>query len=87
MYDVKMQKSMMSQINACWSGAFPMMADKDKDEFPRVNTEETDEEAQDTSPAIDNDLNSEVDDFTIEEDDHIFMVMVHLVDPHHFVCA
>jgi hypothetical protein len=29
----------------------------------------------------------EVDDFTIEEDDHIFMVMVHLVNPHHFVHA
>jgi hypothetical protein len=36
---------------------------------------------------LDDDLDSEVDDFTIEEDDCIFMAMVHLVDPHHFVCA
>jgi hypothetical protein len=27
----------------------------------------------------------EVNDFTIEEDDRIFMVVVHLVNPHHFV--
>jgi hypothetical protein len=52
-----------------------------------VNTEETDEEAQDSCPALDNNLDSEVDDFTIEEDDRIFMTMVHLVDPHHFVRA
>jgi hypothetical protein len=37
--------------------------------------------------AFDDDLDSEVDDFTIEEDDHVFMVMVHPVDPHHFVCC
>jgi hypothetical protein len=35
----------------------------------------------------DNDLDSEVNDFTIEEDDRDFMTMVHPVDPHHFVCA
>jgi hypothetical protein len=52
-----------------------------------VNTDKTDEEAQDTGPAFDDDLDSEVDDFTIEEDDCIFLTMVHLVDPHHFVCA
>jgi hypothetical protein len=63
------------------------MVEEDKDESPHVNTDETDEEAQDTCPAFDDDLNSEVDDFTIEEDDHIFMAMVHLVDPHHFVRA
>jgi hypothetical protein len=39
---------------------------------------------QDTGPAFDNDLDSDVDNFTIEEDDHVFMTMVHLVDPHHF---
>jgi hypothetical protein len=33
------------------------------------------------------DLDGEVDDFTIEEDDHVFMVMVHPVDPHHFIRA
>jgi hypothetical protein len=38
-------------------------------------------------PAFDNNLDSKVDDFTIEKDDHVFMAMVHLVDPHHFVHA
>jgi hypothetical protein len=85
--DAKMQKLTTSQINACQSGAFPMMADEDEDESPHVNMDETDEEAQDTGPALDNDLDSEVDDFTIEEDDRVFMAMVHLVDPHHFVRA
>jgi hypothetical protein len=47
----------------------------------------TDEGVQDTCPAFDDDLDSEVDDFTIEEDDYVFMTMVHPVDPHHFVCA
>jgi hypothetical protein len=42
---------------------------------------------QDMSPAFDDDLVSEVDDFTIEEDDHVFIAMVYLVDPHQFVCA
>jgi hypothetical protein len=40
-----------------------------------------------TGLAFDNDLDSEVDNFTIEEDDRIVMAMVHLVDPHHFVYA
>jgi hypothetical protein len=39
------------------------------------------------TPAIDDDLDSEVDDFAIEEDDHVFMTMVHPVDPYHFVRA
>jgi hypothetical protein len=52
-----------------------------------VNTDKTDEEAQDTGPAFDDDLDSEVDNFTIEEDDRVFMTMVHPVDPHHFVRA
>jgi hypothetical protein len=47
--------------------------------------DKTDEEAQDTCPAFDDDLDSDVDDFTIEEDDRIFMAMVHLVNPYHFV--
>jgi hypothetical protein len=85
--DAKIRKSMTSQINACWSGAFPTMTEEDKDESPHVNTDKTDEEVQDTGPAFDDDLDSEVDDFTIEEDDRVFMAMVHLVDPHHFVCA
>jgi hypothetical protein len=60
------------------------MAEEDEDESPHVNMDETDEEAQDT---LDNDLDSEVDDFAIEEDDHVFMAMVHLVDPHYFFRA
>jgi hypothetical protein len=64
-----------------------MMVEEDEDESPHVNMDETDEEAQDTCPAFDNDLDSEVNDFTIEEDDCVFMAMVHLVNPHHFVCA
>jgi hypothetical protein len=54
---------------------------------PYVNMDKTNEEAQDTCLAFDDDLDSEVDNFTIEEDDHIFMAMVHSVDPHHFVRA
>jgi hypothetical protein len=45
------------------------MVEEDKDESPQVNTDKTDKEAQDTCPAF----------------DRIFMMMVHLVDPHHFV--
>jgi hypothetical protein len=52
-----------------------------------MDTDETDEEVQDTGPAFDDNLDSEVDNFTIEEDDHVFMAMVHPVDLHHFVCA
>jgi hypothetical protein len=85
--DRMIRKSTTSQINACRSGAFPTMTAEDEDESPHVNTEETDEEVQNLCPAFDNDLDSEVDDFTIEEDDHVFMMMVHPVDPHHFVCA
>jgi hypothetical protein len=81
------QKSTTLQINACRSGAFPTMAEEDKDESPHMDTDETDEEVQDTGPALDNDLDSEVDDFIIEEDDRVFMAMVHPVNPHHFVCA
>jgi hypothetical protein len=61
--------------------------EEDEDESPHMDTDETDEEAQDTGPAFDDDLDSDVNDFTIEEDDHIFMAMVHPVDPHHFVRA
>jgi hypothetical protein len=63
------------------------MTEEDEDESPHVNTDETDEEGQDTSLAFDDDLDSEVDDFTIKEDDHVLIAMVHPVDPHHFVCA
>jgi predicted aspartyl protease len=85
--DWMIQKSMTSQINACRSGAFPAMTEEDEDESPHMDTDETDEEAQDTGPAFDDDLDGEVNDFTIEEDDCVFMAMVHPVDPHHFVRA
>jgi hypothetical protein len=94
--EAKIRKSTTRQINACWAGAFPKIVEEvDEDESPHMNTNETDEEAQDTCPAfdddldseVDDDLDSEVDDFTIEENDRVFMTMVHPVDPHHFVCA
>jgi hypothetical protein len=62
------------------------MTEEDEDESPHVNADRTDE-VQDTGPAFDNDLDSEVDDFIIEEDDRVFMAMVHPVNLHHFVCA
>jgi hypothetical protein len=85
--DRMIRKSTTAQINACQSGAFPTMTAEDEDESPHVNTEETDEEVQDLGPAFDDDLDSEVNDFTIEEDDRVFMTMVHPVNPHHFVRA
>jgi hypothetical protein len=42
--NAKMWKSMTSQINACWSGAFPTLAEEDEDESPHMDTDETDEE-------------------------------------------
>jgi hypothetical protein len=88
-HDAKIQKLMTSQINACQSGAFPTMTEEDEeeDESPHMNMDKTNEKVQDTCLALDNDLDSEVVNFTIEEDDCIFMVMVHPVDSHHFVCA
>jgi hypothetical protein len=74
---------MTSQINACQSGAFPTMVEEDEDESPQVNMDETDEEAQDTCLAFDNDLDSEVIDFTIEDGDYVFMMMMHPVNLHH----
>jgi hypothetical protein len=52
-----------------------------------VNRDKTDEDAQETGLAFDDDLDSEVEDFTIEEDDCVFIVMVHPVNPHHFSCV
>jgi hypothetical protein len=63
------------------------MAEEDEDKSPHMDMDETDEEAQDTGLAFDDNLDSDVVDITIEEDDRIFMVMVHPVDPHHFVHA
>jgi hypothetical protein len=86
--EVKRRRSTTLQINVCRAGAFPKIVEEvDEDESPHMNMDETDEGVQDTCLAFDNNLDSEVDDFTIEEDDRVFMMMVHPVDPHHFVCA
>jgi hypothetical protein len=63
------------------------MVEGDENESPHVNADETDEEAQVTGLAFDNDFDSDVDDITIEEGDRIFIMMVHPVDPQHFVHA
>jgi hypothetical protein len=63
-----------------------MVEEVDEDESPHMNMDETDEGAQDTCLAFDDDLDGEVDDFT-EEGDRVFMAMVHPVNPHHFVRA
>jgi hypothetical protein len=76
-------KSTTLKINTCQPGAFPMIVEEDEDESPHVNMDKTDEEAQDTCLAFDEDLDSEVDDFTIEEDDCVFIAMVHPFNPHH----
>jgi hypothetical protein len=67
--------------------SIPRIAKEDEDESPHMDTDETDEEAQDIGPAFDDDLDSDVVNVIIEEDDHVFMTMVHPVDLHHFVCA
>jgi hypothetical protein len=85
--NTKRQKLMTSQITACRSGVFPTMTEEDEDESPHMDMDKTDEEAQDASLALDNDFDSEVDGFTIEEDDRVFTAVVHPVDPHHFVLA
>jgi hypothetical protein len=86
-HNAKIWKSTTSQIDACRLGAFSRMVEENEDESPHVDTDETDEEAQDTGPALDDDLDSDVDDIIIKEDDRIFMTMMHPVDPQHFVHA
>jgi hypothetical protein len=49
-------KSTTLQINACRSGAFPAMAEEDEDESHHMDTDKTDEEVQDTGPALDDDV-------------------------------
>jgi hypothetical protein len=41
------------------------MVEEDEDESPQVNMDETDEEVRDTCLAFDDDLDSEVNDFTM----------------------
>jgi hypothetical protein len=59
----------------------------DQDEATHVNANETEEEVQGECPAFDNDLKFDADHIEIEEGDRIFIMMVHPVDPQHFVCA
>jgi hypothetical protein len=82
-------KAKILQIDACRAGAFPSIIEEldDQDEATCVNANETEEEAQGKCPAFDNDLEFDADHIKIEEGDCVFMVMVHLVDPQHFVCA
>jgi hypothetical protein len=63
------------------------MVEEDEDKSPHVDMDETDEEVQDTCLAPDDDLNSDVNDVTIKEDDCIFMMILHSVNPQHFVRA
>jgi hypothetical protein len=59
----------------------------DQDESPYMNMSETGEEVQDESLAFDDNLNFDADNIEMEEGDQVFMVMVHLVDPQHFIHA
>jgi hypothetical protein len=63
------------------------MVEEEENESPHMDMDETDEEAQDIGLALDDDLDSDVVVVIIEEDDRIFMTMVHPVGPHHFVHA
>jgi hypothetical protein len=77
------------QINTCQSGPFPtLVEDEDnQDESTHKNTGETDEKVQDPGLAFDDNLDLDVDDIGIGEGDCVFMAIVHLVDPHHFICT
>jgi hypothetical protein len=63
------------------------MVEEDEEKSSHVNVDESEEEAQDTCPALEDDLDSDIDNITIEEGDCVFMMMVHPVDTHHFVHA
>jgi hypothetical protein len=57
-----------------------------QDKSPHVNMGETGEEVGNESLAFDDNLNFN-DNVEIEEGDQVFIVMVHPVNPQHFVCA
>jgi hypothetical protein len=59
----------------------------DQDEVTHVNANETEEEVQGKCPAFDDDLKFDADHIEIEEGDCVFMTMVYLVNPQHFVRA
>jgi hypothetical protein len=65
---------MISQINAYRSEPLPIKDADNQDESTHKNTGETDEKVQDLGPALDDDLDVDVDDIEIEENDHIFMM-------------
>jgi hypothetical protein len=59
----------------------------DQDESTHKNTGEAEEEAQDIDLVFDDNLDLDVDNIEIEKDDHIFMAILHLVNPYHFICT
>jgi hypothetical protein len=59
----------------------------EQDKATHVNVNETEEEVQGECLVFDDDLNFDTDNIEIEEGDHVFMAIVHLVDPQHFICA
>jgi hypothetical protein len=67
------------------SWSIPLHELDHQDEATHVNVNETEEEVQGKCPAFDDDLKFDADNIEIEKGDCIFMVMVHLVDPQHFV--
>jgi hypothetical protein len=56
-------------------------------EATHVNVDETEEEVQGKCLALDDNLEFDADHIEIEEGDHVFMAMVHPVNPQHFVRA
>jgi hypothetical protein len=82
-------KVTISQINTYRARAFPFMIEEldDQDEATHVNANEIEEEVQGECTGFDNDLEFDADHIKIEEDDRVFMAMVYLVDPQHFVHA
>jgi hypothetical protein len=51
------------------------VAEEYEDESPHMDMDKTDEEAQDTGPAFNNNLDSDVINITIEEDDHCWLLI------------
>jgi hypothetical protein len=87
--DIIAHKAKISHIYAYRARAFPSMIEEldNQDEATHVNVNETEEKVQGECLAFDDDPNFDADNIKIEEGDHIFMVMVHLVNPQHFICA
>jgi hypothetical protein len=82
-------KAKILQINACQAGAFPSMIEEldNQDKATHVNVNETEEEVQGEGLTFDNDLKFDADHIEIEEGNCVFMVVVYLVNPQHFIHA